>query len=112
MCEVDPARGSNDHQLGVTAYREHGQRHSVSSLRRLSARQGLAGHLHGLAAFHINNELLIDRLVLHLRVRLHVSQIGSTEWIVAGVADHTERQTAVGAAEQTLAKEALQKRQL
>ena len=60
----------------------------------------------------IDDELLVDRLVLHLRVRLNVAEIGPAEGIVGRVADHAEWQAAVGAAEQTLSEHVLQERQL
>ena len=60
----------------------------------------------------IDDELLVDRLVLHLRVRLDVAEIGSAGGIVGRVADHAERQAAVGAAEQALPKHVLQECQL
>ena len=45
----------------------------MRSLCCLSAGQRLAGHLHGLAAFHIDDEFFIDCLVLHLGVRLDIT---------------------------------------
>ena len=60
----------------------------------------------------IDDELLVDRLVLHLRIRLDVAEIGPARGIVGRVADHAEWQAAVGAAEQALPEHVLQERQL
>ena len=65
-----------------------------------------------LAAFQVHDELLVDRLVLHLRIGLHVAQPGARQRVVAGIADHAERQPPVARAQQPLAQHVLQEREL